>query len=1007
MDSGNFPAKQLNVCRRLGLLGRRLAIVFYYAFFSFCLSLTPVFTSPALAIVTDAYDINLGPNRLHRSLIDLGRQTQVSIIFSSEMPNQASPEVRGRFTALEVLEQLIEGRDLEYLVVGPQTLVVLPRCYAARSCRAMHEELGFSMQQYPVIEELIVRGESVTGSRFKQLNANGFTPVEILTSTEIRLTGAQTMAELMRFTPEVVGNSTNTAVSNGGNGMASVTLRGLPANNTLVLVNGQRIASNALDGSFVDLNSIPLAAVDRIEILKDSGSSIYGSDAIAGVVNVILKKRFQGALINAFYGGAGAGDNATQRYDFVAGISLDRLDLMMTASHYQQDGIFSRDRAISASADGRQLGGRDNRSSATPNARLLVGDQVLTLAADNLRGQSITDFSQASANNLFDFQAYSSSLAPAERSSMHLVGELKGLGSLDAAFDITYVDSTAQITLAPSPVMTAFAANPVSIAADNRYNPFGQAIDDARIRFLGLGPRLKENKAQTVRANGRLMGNLHDGEWQFTVNWSQTEAQEHWQNLVDLQHLALGLGSDQSCATSADCVPINAFAPAQLMPEDQLGYIDAEAIHRGQSELLSINLDLSQRVDVVRAGDVELASGIEFRREKLRTQADPRVQANELSGGQFASSAGSQNAIEMYFESLVPLAKSAPGIYSLEANASFRLTHSNSFGVRANPKLALRYRPIEDLVFRASVSKGFRAPSLFELYQSQSGSQTFVYDPCSGSGSGNLPGCIATTDSLRNQYWVVTGGNSELQPEKSQNVSMGFVYQPQGLQNFTLGIDFFAIEVDQVIGASSQYLVDQNAAKNLFQTQIIRDEQGEIIQILANNRNFGSREIRGADLDLAWRLFIAKWGTFGVNMGGAYIDSYEFRLGSNVSGIDLAGTFVDKAAGGNGSIPEWKSRLNLFWQFGRWEFSVSSLHVSGLTEYFVAENRARKSGSWSREDVQLNYHFNSGESLVTLGVENVFEQMPPFLGTAFNDNFDARTHDSTGRFLYARLSHRL
>ncbi|MGB2466479.1 MAG: TonB-dependent receptor, partial [Porticoccaceae bacterium] len=124
-------------------------------------------------------------------------------------------------------------------------------------------------------------------------------------------------------------------------------------------------------------------------------------------------------------------------------------------------------------------------------------------------------------------------------------------------------------------------------------------------------------------------------------------------------------------------------------------------------------------------------------------------------------------------------------------------------------------------------------------------------------------------------------------------------------------------------------------------------------------------------------------------------------------GMDLAGTFVDKTAGGSGSIPEWKSRLNLFWQFGRWEFALSSLHISSLTEQIASQNRSRESGAWSREDMQVSYHFNSGESLVTMGIENILDQAPPFLGTAFNDNFDARTHDATGRFLYARLSHRL
>lgn len=1007
MDSGNLPAEQVNVYRHLSTLGRQFSVALCYACLCYSLSFIPPLTASARAIVTDTYQVSLPSGGLHKSLVILGQQTQASIIFPSQVPDKLRPAVTGEFSVLQVLEQLIEGQDLEYRVVGPQTLVVLPRCYAARACQAMADDLAFSIQQYPMIEELVIRGKPVTGSRFKQLNASGFTPVEILTATEIRLIGAQTMAELMRFTPEVVGNSDSTAVSNGGNGSTSVTLRGLPASNTLVLVNGQRLSNNALDGSSVDLNGIPLAAVDRIEILKDSGSSIYGSDAIAGVVNIILKKRFKGAMINAFYGSADRGDNQTSRFDFVGGLSLRALDLMMTASHYQQTGIFSRDRAVSASADGRAMGGVDLRSSATPRARHRVGEDILLLAADNLDGSAVTDFRQATDNDLYDYRELTSSLAPAERSSIHIAGELKNLGATDAAFELTYVDSRSQITLGPAPVLTAFTADPISIDSNNSYNPFGQTIDDARVSLVGLGPRQQHNRAKTTRANGRLMGTLRDGEWQLSINWSQTQAAQRWHNLVDLHRLAAGLSSEQNCSNTPGCVPINLFAPAGTMPGDQLDYIAAKARNQGVSELLSINLDLSQLVDIVPAGEVEFASGLEFRREHLRTSADSIFLQNQLIGEATGNSQGSQNITEMYLESLIPLAKNLPGVQSLEANASFRLTHSNSFGARANPKIALRYKPWQDLMLRASLSRGFRAPSLFELHREEGSAQAFLNDPCSGENAAQLTGCLELTDPLRTQYSIALGGNQDLLPEKSQNLSMGFLYQPNGLENFSLGVDLFSIEVDQVIGANAQFIINQNAQNGLFADLITRSQSGELLQVTANNQNLGSREIQGADVDISWRVFIARWGTFGVNMGGSYIDSYRFAPEPGVPATDLAGTFMDKTAGGSGSIPEWKSRLNLFWQFGRWEFALSSLHISSLREQLVSENRDRESGAWSREDMQVSYHFNSGESLVTMGVENVLDQAPPFLGSAFNDNFDTRTHDATGRFLYARLSHRL
>ncbi|MDB4262900.1 TonB-dependent receptor, partial [Porticoccaceae bacterium] len=133
----------------------------------------------------------------------------------------------------------------------------------------------------------------------------------------------------------------------------------------------------------------------------------------------------------------------------------------------------------------------------------------------------------------------------------------------------------------------------------------------------------------------------------------------------------------------------------------------------------------------------------------------------------------------------------------------------------------------------------------------------------------------------------------------------------------------------------------------------------------------------------------------------------RLQLEAESAAVDLAGTFRDAAFEGSGSIPQWKSNLNLFWQFGRWEFGLSSSHVSSVTEQIVSQNRSRKAGAWSREDVQLSYHFNSGESLMTLGIENLLDEQPPFLGSALNDNFDVRGQDLSGRFLYARLSHRL
>jgi len=310
-------------------------------------------------------------------------------------------------------------------------------------------------------------------------------------------------------------------------------------------------------------------------------------------------------------------------------------------------------------------------------------------------------------------------------------------------------------------------------------------------------------------------------------------------------------------------------------------------------------------------------------------------------------------------------------------------------------------------MFRGSVSQGFRAPSLFELNQSDSISQAFLQDPCANADiSATLVGCSGITDPLRVQYLTVTGGNANLRPETSKNISLGFVYTPAGLHNFSFGLDAYQIRVDNIIGASGQFFLDQNAQHLLYAQRIVRDKNGEVVKVIANNDNLGLRKSIGLDAGVSWRQFIPQWGTVGINVSGSHIHSYQFQTSPTSMMQELAGTFADEAAEGNGLLPKWKSKINLFWQFGRWEVALASFRVSSVREA-VGANQQRDSGVWSTEELQINYHFNSGESLVTVGVENLFNEAPPFMASAFSDNFDSRTYDSTGRFIYARISHHL
>ncbi|MBE9539586.1 MAG: TonB-dependent receptor, partial [Proteobacteria bacterium] len=342
----------------------------------------------------------LGP-----ALIQFSHQSGLPIVFSSRITrNRPAPPLTGTLSANQALDHLLADTGLSWeLVEGRIIAVFETRCNNPETSGDQCPDSSQTLSKYPLyvpgLEETWIYGTQTTGSRIRQSNSNGATPVDVISSPDIELSGAQTLGELLKFVPAVAGNAASTAISNGGDGTATVTLRGLPSSNTLVLINGRRVANDGLAGESVDLNSIPPAAVERIEILKDGASAIYGSDAIAGVVNVIMKQDFHGFLAETFYGEAESGDLLTQTQTLQYGTGIPHGSFFISGSLYDQEPIFSRDREVSESADTRPLGGADQRSSATPAARVtLPNGRPVILDGGQYR--------PAGDEDLFNYQAF-------------------------------------------------------------------------------------------------------------------------------------------------------------------------------------------------------------------------------------------------------------------------------------------------------------------------------------------------------------------------------------------------------------------------------------------------------------------------------------------------------------------------------------------------------------------------------------------------------------------------
>ncbi|GAB3282992.1 TonB-dependent receptor [Parahaliea aestuarii] len=950
------------------------------------------------------YSIEAGP--LSGALIRYSQQSGQAIVFSDRLTRHLSTSpLIGRYRRDEALDALLADSGLDWALIDERIVAIYASECDTNDCDTPSETVSNNPVYVPGIEETYVYGSRLTGSRIRRNSYTGAAPVDVFRAPEIELSGAQSLGELLKFVPAVVGNSTSTAIANGGDGTASVTLRGLPASNTLILINGRRVANDGLAGESVDLNSIPPAAVERIEILKDSASAIYGSDAIAGVVNVIMKQDFRGLLAETFYGETSRGDLQTRTNTLQYGSGLPRGSVFLSASHYEQDPIFSRDRAVSRNADARALGGGDQRSSATPDARVTLPDGR-TLIADG------DGYRPAGPDDLFNFQADTTAVVPMERTSLYGNLSYDFTDQVTGLVEMTYLETDASADLAPTPVFTAFEQQPLNLAADNIYNDFGVEVSDIRRRLVELPQREQHNASEVMRLSTVLEGLHANWNWDVGYSWSRSEASETNTNLVNADRLRRALGPASGCLGLAidGCVPVDLSGSAGSIGPEQVDYIRANGTVSGYSKLSTISMNVSNALLHLPAGRGDIAFGGEYRQETTSKRPDALLASTGTIGAtNFEATSGTRKIAEFYAETALPLWRSQSGHQALYFDGAIRYSTYSDFGDSTNPKLGLRLQLGKDLLLRAGYATGFRAPSLNELYEGASEEQAFINDPCTQAPlAASLPGCNGQqADPSRNQFLTVRGGNPDLKPETSVSYSAGMVWSPSAADGLRLSLDLFQIDQDDVVASSAQFIVDQNARFGSFTDSVRRDDAGNLALVTATNINVGRRLVRGADLGLNYHLPRQPWGQLSFSGSATYLQEYLAQLDTTAPEINLAGTFRDEASEGLGGIPDWKWQLGLRWEHQRWHASSDLHHVAGMTEIVPGSNRRRQIDAWTVLDLQLSYTFDLLAGLRwSLGVDNALDEAAPLAASAFNDNIDGRTHELKGRYFYTRLSQR-
>lgn len=848
----------------------------------------------------------------------------------------------------------------------------------------------------------------VIGSNIRKVEMEGHAPVQTITREQIERSGVISIGELLQRL-SASGKALNTQFNTSGNagtppdgggigaGSTQVDLRHLESKRVLVLVDGKRWVyetSGSGVGGAVDLNTIPLSIVSHVEVLGDGASATYGSDAIAGVVNVVTRKDFSGAEAIASYGAFEQGDGQTHRAEFTIGGAGDRFSGLLSASLQEQKRVSSGDRAISAA----DPAGIERGSPATPQGRFVFISPTGPLSLCPLRnlGPITAPFCDlTSAPNApvgdngspafpggfvpytdaqsFNAQPFNLVLTPNRRESVFASGRWRfgDDGNASAYGRALFNRRESANQAAPNAIVIGpeapgnTMADGIGVSRLNPYNPFGRDLIPIGLpggtlagiarRPLEGGPRVFEQTVDTAYAATGIEGAFDLGArafyWDVNASHSTSEATQDFRNTYNMANVALALGDPAACAATPGCVPLNLFGgmgpegSGTITPE-MLQWIRTRVRDESEQRLSAFSANLSGDLLALPAGTLAFASGVEHRRYAGSFTPDAlRVAGVIPDQAATVATRGEYDVSELYGEVSVPLLRGLPLAKELDLSVAGRYSDYSNFGDVTTGKVGIKWRPSDELLLRGTWSEGFRAPFIGELYGlSQFGAT--INDPCSGyAGSGNAQlianctalGVPAGYQQLGFQVFTVTGGNDDLKPESSESLSLGLVYSPRWAEGrafsdrLDIELGYYRHQIDDAIQApDAQDVLDACVASGDPDSPSCSG-----IRRLATG-SIGSFDNRLAN--------IGRIETDGidVNIGwrletGAnrFEASWQSTYVDGFTAVDTFGNTFSKRPGAeenDGAIPRWKSNLGVDWSHGDLSLGWGLRYVHHVSE---------------------------------------------------------------------------
>ena len=895
-----------------------------------------------------------------------------------------------------------------------------------------------------VMEEVVV-----TGSRIKRTDLVGDNPVTVLDRDYLTNLGTMSIGDVLQDIPNSAGGAVNTGVNNGGSGATRFSLRGLGSQATLVLLNGHRVVASGLGAnSSVDLNNIPVSMIERVEVLKDGASAIYGSDAIAGVVNIITRHNFAGVDFNAYMGQTSENDGEVDAVDITVGVDGDNGNAVFSAFYVNQKPIWAGDRKYSEveiwyhpywDPTGQEEGG----SSAPPWSNVNTADGRFT------RGAEFGDWrAYSGATDSYNYAPANYTQTPNERWGISAfadteLGNLGILGDVTISAEAFYTQRRSQRLIAPEPLAPLiFFGSPAPIPADNYYNVMygpkdalgnSYEIADWRRRMVETGGRDQQHKAQTYQASITLAGEFSDSwSWDFTALYGENTGSVIDLGYFNLDRVAEAVGPTYvdaqgvpQCGTDAanqiaGCVPLNPFGipgTDSQITQEMLQFISGNyvTLTEGGNTLKSAAANVTGELMDLPGGPLGMAVGVEKRWVSGFSQPDSLALLGTSTAGASLATGGSYAVDEAYVELAIPV------IDMIDVSLAARYSDYSTYGSTTTTKAGVRVTVMDGLVLRGTISEAFRAPSIPELYGGVADTYPQVNDPCASDATAS---CVADgvpaggyDNSGLVQLRSAVGGNPALQPEEADIYTVGLVWQPEFLDGSSVTLDYWDTDIVDTISTNGPQVILDNCQLSGLDCDLIdrmgptEDLPGHVTMIWDLNTNVGRVEASGIDLAIVAPLPETDFGSFTVMLDVAKYLNYEKTL-SNGAVVDHTGRLEDNQ---DGSFPEYKTNLKVLWSMGNFDASYTLRYIDDVTETlqgwwsldpvtFEPSNEQHTIDSMTTHDIQVSYLIEGMNTRLTFGIDNVLDEQPPFSDSAFNDNTDVRTYPTQGRYFYGRVN---